>query len=301
MMRDPIHALKERFYDLPIDLFCVVQLDNGRILHANAAFEYILGWKTEEIVGNTLDTFINTDEDRATIAKALSKIKLGVHSSNFETEFYCKNTQLRWIAWKGYVDSESLHLFLIGRDVTSYKEIQKTLTTHLHIDTLVGISNRQMFLNVLQKEVGNAIRHHYATATILLDIDHFREYNARYGFQKGDACLRQVALALKTSLRRKTDFLARLENDAFAVLLTHHNLEKAEKFAEYLHDNLEKISIKHGNESAHSITISLGVAAISESADKKTTSDQLLEAAARALLTSQQQGGNQVSCADLKD
>src|SRR3990167_11319427 len=94
-------------------------------------------------------------------------------------------------------------------------------------DEQTGLNNRQMFLTLLQQELSAAFRYHHATAIILLNIDHFRNFNHQYGTQKGDDCIKQIANVLKNILRRKTDFLARFENDEFIVLLTHNDLEKA--------------------------------------------------------------------------
>lgn len=291
-------TLKERFYDLPIDLCCVLDLDHFQITQANLSFEYILGWKPEEIIGKKLDEFVNSGEDRAAIEKAFSKVQRNIHSLSFETEFHCKNTQLRWIAWKCYVDTETQKLFAVGRDITPYIEMQKTLLAQSQIDHLTGIFDRQALMSLLQKEVNGAARFHNSTTLILIDIDGFKEYNSRYGLPQGDVCLKQVATTLKTCLRRKTDFLARFENDSFGVILTHNNLEKAAKSAEYLRMNVEKMAVKHvEDDTLHRITISLGVASVSDTAEKEVTSDQMLTAALHTLEISKQSGGNQVNCA----
>ena len=289
-------SFKERFFDLPIDLCCMLDLENFQILQANPAFEYILGWKSEEMAGKPFNEFISSEEEKANTEKLFSKIKSGIHSFSFETEFRCKNTQSRWIGWKCYVDDESNTLYAIGRDITTYKETQKTLTSQSNIDTLTGIFNRQAFMTVLQNETDGALRYHYAMAIILINVDHFAEYNNQYGFAQGDACLKHIAHTLKASLRRKTDFLARFENDKFVVLLSHNNLEKATKSAEYLRLNLEVVAAKLTvQNSPLKLTVSLGVTAISEKAEKQFTTEQVLKAAALGLDNSRQKGGNQVS------
>ena len=295
MGNDPIITHKDYFYDMPIDLFCVINGETRQIIEANLSFEYLLGWKSEEVLGNTIDTFVNTEADKANIEKAFSKIKLGIHSLFFETEFRSKNNLTRHIDWKCYIDTENQHVYAIGRDITSHKEAEKILTQQTHLDHLTGVSNRQTFLALLQNELSGAVRYHYATSIILIDIDHFKNYNELYGMQKGDECLRQVANALKTCLRRKTDFLARFENDAFVVLLTHNNLEKAIKSAEYLRTSLEKLAMNTNATEHHPITISLGVAALPETMEKEVSSETMLATVRRALSVSQQRGGNQVN------
>src|SRR3990167_6109147 len=112
---------KDYFYDMPIDLFCVIHPDNHQILQANTSFETILGWKSTEIVGQMLETFVSSDADKINIEKAFSKIKMGILSFTFETEFRTKNNLLRNIDWKCYLDDEK-KIFAIGRDITLHKE-----------------------------------------------------------------------------------------------------------------------------------------------------------------------------------
>ncbi|OGT44399.1 MAG: hypothetical protein A3F13_01825 [Gammaproteobacteria bacterium RIFCSPHIGHO2_12_FULL_40_19] len=299
MGNGPTIVRKDYFYDMPIDLFCVMHATTREIIEANLSFEYLLGWKPEEIVGNTLEAFISTETDKENLEKAFSKVKLGIHSLFFETEFRTKNNLKRHIDWKCYIDIENQHIYAIGRDITAHKESEKVLSEQTHIDHVTGVADRQTFLTLLQNELSGAVRYHYPTSVIMIDIDHFKNYNEQYGMQKGDECLRKVATALKTCLRRKTDFLARFENDEFAVLLTHNNLEKAIKSAEYLRASLEKLTTpERATESHHPITISLGVAALSETAEKEIASETMLSAVRRALRESQQRGGNQVNYAE---
>jgi len=292
-------VLKEYFYDMPIDLFCVIRVSDRQILQANPSFEYILGWKPEEMVGQLIDTFVNSEMDKANIEKAFAKINLDVHTLTFETEFRSKNNSFRWIDWKCYIDDEKQNIFAIGRDVTTLKETQKQLLQQSLTDRVTGVADRQTFLKLLQKELIEGMRLHHATSVIMVDIDHFKNFNERFGIQKGDDCLRQVATALKTCLRRKTDFLARFENDEFAVLLSHNNLEKAIKSAEYLRSSLEKFALRQESDKTHQpITISLGVASVAENATKEVASEVMLASAQHALSVSQHRGGNQVNYAE---
>jgi diguanylate cyclase (GGDEF)-like protein len=202
---------------------------------------------------------------------------------------------VRSIDWKCYLDDEK-RIFAIGRDITSHKQTQKELVEQSHLDQITGIPGRQSFLTLLQNELSGSIRYHYPTAVIMIDIDHFRNFNEKYGIQKGDECLRSIGSALKTLLRRKTDFLARFENDCFVVLLSHTDLEKAIKSAEYLRESLEKMEMRNDPDPSHQrMTISLGVSAIPEKIEKEVTTEFMVSSVRRALSVSQQRGGNQVN------
>lgn len=299
-MAETPNSDKTFFFDLPIDLCCIIQSENRKILQANSSFEYILGWKPEEVINQTLDAFVTSETDKENINKAFAKLKLGIHSLTFETEFRMKSNLSRTIDWKCYIDADNQRIFAIGRDITSLKEMQKTLANQAHLDQLTGICDRQTFLTLLETELSGAVRYHYSTSIILVDIDHFKAYNDKFGIQKGDECLKQVAKNLKSCLRRKTDFLARLENDEFVVLLTHNSLDKAIAVAEYLRVNLQKLSTTENNgenhsTARHSITVSLGVCALGETMKKEVSASIFLNSAKYALNMSRKNGGNKVS------
>lgn len=277
---------KTYFYDMPIDLFCIIHAENRQIIQANPSFEYILGWKEAEVINQPLSTFINASDDITALEKAFSKIKLGIHSLAFETEFKTKNNLVRNIDWKCYIDVETQLVYAIGRDITQHKENQKLLIQQSHHDEPTGLNNRQIFLTLLQQELSAAFRYHHSTAIILLNIDHFRNFNLQYGIQKGDECIKQIANILKNTLRRKTDFLARFENDEFIVLLTQNDLEKALKSAEYLRENLAKVN---------KVTLSISVCALPEKMEKEATIDQVIGALRQAMILNRKNGENQIN------
>lgn len=277
---------KAYFYDMPIDLFCIIHTETKHILQANPSFEYILGWKDAEVINQPFSAFINTEADIANIDKVFSKIKLGIHSLTFETEFKTKNNLVRNVDWKCYIDSENQMIYAIGRDITLHKENQKLLIQQSHLDEPTGLNNRQVFLTLLQQELSASFRYHHSTAIILLNIDHFRNFNLQYGAQKGDDCIKQLANTLKTALRRKTDFVARFENDEFIVLLTHNDLEKALKSAEYLREILNK----NGK-----VTLSFSICAIPEKLEKELTTDQVIGALRQAMMLNRKNGENQIN------
>lgn len=277
---------KTLFYDMPIDLFCIVHSENKQIIQANPSFEYILGWKQAEVINQPFMTFANSEEDITNIDKAFSKIKLGIHSLTFEADFKTKNNLVRHIDWKCYIDSENQLIYAIGRDITAHKENQKTLIQQSHHDELTKLNNRQVFLTLLQQELSASFRYHHPTAILLLNIDHFKKFNQQYGTQKGDDCLKQIANILKTALRRKTDFLARFENDEFIVMLTHNDLEKALRSAEYLRENLAKVN---------KVTLSISIYSLSEKMEKEATIDQVIGALRQAMTLNRKNGENQIN------
>lgn len=292
---DTQNHIQKNFFELPIDLCCVINTENQAITHANQAFETILGWSPNEIIGQKLTKLAYEASDATMVEKTFAKIALGLHTLTFEMQCQTKNKQQRTISWKCYITVDSHQLFGIGRDVTQYKEVEKLLIRQANMDSVTGVYGRQTFYTMLQNELNNAARYSFDSSVVLINIDSFKEYNYTYGVEKGDECLKQIAFALKSSLRRKTDFLARFSNDEFIVLLSHNDLTKALKVADYLKSNLGKLTIQHDpREISQSITVSIGVTATT-SENRNISAEKLLNSAIRALNVSRQRGGNQIN------
>lgn len=137
---------------------------------------------------------------------------------------------------------------------------KKQLEQLATIDSLTGIPNRRSIDETLQREWLKAMRTGEPLAVMMIDIDHFKNYNDYYGHQAGDVCLRQVAHAIRASLRRSTDYIGRYGGEEFIVLLTHSDREKAKKMAEKIFDAVRYLSLPHlASPTSKIVTISAGI------------------------------------------
>lgn len=166
-----------------------------------------------------------------------------------------------------------------------------------YLDGLTGIANRRKFDEFLDFSWSFAMRHSLAIALIMIDIDFFKLYNDHYGHLKGDACVKQIAQALATSLLRKSDLIARYGGEEFVCVLPGADHEKALITAEKLRQSVSSLQIPHELSTVSEfVTISLGAAAIVPPMD--APSSLLIHAADTALYTSKETGRNRVSSAD---
>lgn len=131
------------------------------------------------------------------------------------------------------------------------------------IDGLTGVANRRHFDDCLRNEWRRARRAGNSVGLVMIDIDHFKAYNDRYGHQAGDHCLKQVAMRLQESLRRPGDLLARYGGEEFVALLIDTDLNGACQVADTLLRNIRQLSL--GPE--QSVTISCGVTAATPTHD----------------------------------
>lgn len=149
------------------------------------------------------------------------------------------------------------------------------------IDDLTGVANRRCFDHYLAREWNRQLRFGRPLALILLDVDHFKDYNDRYGHQQGDACLRRLATVLRRQLQRTTDLVARYGGEEFAVVLPEFTAAAAQRFADELRRAVRAAGIEHAAAPAGLVTVSLGVISLIPSAEQSHST--LIERADRAL------------------
>jgi len=129
------------------------------------------------------------------------------------------------------------------------------------LDGLSGVFNRRYFDQQLGVEWARSTRSSSPLSAIMIDVDHFKLFNDCYGHQAGDDCLRQIAVTLKTSLKRPADLVARYGGEEFACILPDTPFSDAMGLANELERKVRALSIPHAQSSvAHVVTVSVGVA-----------------------------------------
>ena len=167
------------------------------------------------------------------------------------------------------------------------------LRAQVFIDGLTGVANRRRFDEALANEWRRCRRSTAPLALIMIDIDHFKRYNDRYGHQAGDTCLQAVAASLKSALGRSHDLVARYGGEEFVCLLPEADMDGTLAKAEYLRQSIEKLAIPHADsDTATVVTISLGVAKLTTSENSDPI--DLIRLADLALYEAKAQGRNQV-------
>lgn len=159
-------------------------------------------------------------------------------------------------------------------------------------DSLTGLANRRHFENCFDSEWRRAIRTQDSIALIMIDIDHFKKYNDRYGHQAGDDCLRQVCDALKDYAQRSGELIGRYGGEEFVVLLPRMTLVRAQVLAESMCRRIADLNIEHGESMDNKVTISIGIAAMVPSMTDEPAN--LLRIADRCLYRAKADGRNRV-------
>lgn len=161
-------------------------------------------------------------------------------------------------------------------------------------DVLTEISNRRLFEEELEKEWRRARREKGCFSVITADIDHFKEYNDRYGHPAGDRCLIKVAQTMQGGLQRPGDVVARIGGEEFAFLLPQTTLSGARSVAELIRRRILELNLPHeGSPTAAHITLSFGVAS-SDHVSVSSPTD-LLRASDVALYEAKRSGRNRIA------
>lgn len=130
-------------------------------------------------------------------------------------------------------------------------------------DALTGVANRRAFDERLIAEWRRCTRSQMPIALIMVDIDHFKNFNDAYGHQAGDACLKSAGEAMARAAMRPQDMLARYGGEEFALLLPYEDAAGAETVARRVLEEIAALKIAHERSSVGpTLTVSMGVASM---------------------------------------
>jgi len=155
------------------------------------------------------------------------------------------------------------------------------------MDGLTKIPNHRCFQDNLTKMMEQAQQTGLPMSLLLMDIDHFKNFNDTYGHPLGDKVLQEVARALRNATR-ETDFPARYGGEEFVVILSESDEDTAIGAAERIRQNIEAIRVPF-QDKILSVTVSIGSATMPQDTQKK---QQLIDMADRAMYHSKEAGRN---------
>ena len=157
-------------------------------------------------------------------------------------------------------------------------------------DALTGAFNRRFFDDYFAAEMERVTRFRGSVAIAMIDVDHFKQFNDRFGHAAGDVALRRVARSLQLAVRR-SDLVARYGGEEFVVLFREATLEQAVEQVERIRQEIQAVAHVIGDARPVHITVSAGVASWPE--DGPTIGD-ILATADRRLFVAKDAGRNRV-------
>lgn len=161
------------------------------------------------------------------------------------------------------------------------------------VDGLTNLFNHDYFQNMLRQELAGVLRYGRPMSLLLIDVDHFKQFNDTWGHQIGDQVLREVANVIKET-SRENDTAARYGGEEMVVILPGAGKDEAAMVAERIRSAIERHEVRVDDE-VLSVTVSMGLAC----ADAKDCDpERLIKRADTALYKSKANGRNQLTLAD---
>jgi len=312
-LRDSLHDLS--FQKQALDAHAIVSIADpqGRITYVNDKFCAISQFSREELMGND-HRIVNSAHHAPEFFQEMWRTIASGQVWQGEVRNRRKDGGHYWVSTTilPFMDTQGRpqQYVSVRTDITAIKEAEEMLESNQErleelvaqrtaelaereaafqrlseTDMLTGVANRRKFDETLAAEISRAQRHGSPLTLVMLDIDHFKSLNDRYGHQTGDAVLVEFARIIATHIRAH-DFFARWGGEEFAILATHANAEETRQFA----DKLRILVADHPFAGVGQVTVSMGVSVY----QPDETVDALLARADRALYAAKAGGRNRV-------
>jgi diguanylate cyclase (GGDEF)-like protein/PAS domain S-box-containing protein len=274
------------------DIICRADVD--LVMHyASPSTLRVLGWTPEEMVGRRPEDFVPA-EDLPVLTGAVDRaFDPDAVTDTATVRMRKKDGSIAWMEMNARVirddaSGEPREFVAVMRNITERKLIEEKLFALAHTDGLTGLWNRRAFDQALEREWERTLREGSRVSLLLLDIDHFKAFNDRYGHQVGDDCLRSVSAAVR-GVARAGDAVARYGGEEMAIILPDTGTEDAVGLAEKIRAAIETGGV---------VTASIGVATAAACEDSaQPMPEGLVHAADSAMYKAKAEGRNRVATA----
>ncbi len=181
------------------------------------------------------------------------------------------------------------------------EEHRRELIRLTRTDPLTGLANRRYFDDAKRLEERRARRQGTPISLVMIDVDHFKAYNDRYGHAAGDRCLVRLAQLMREHCRRAGELAVRLGGEEFALLLPGQGRLAAIELAQKLRQSLYEANLLHEGSPIGRVSVSIGCATWEPGCDlplDEKLFDRLLSLADRRLYQAKHHGRNRVVAED---
>jgi len=191
----------------------------------------------------------------------------------------------------------------LGRQATAAGERISLALTNLRLrdvlrsqsirDPLTGLFNRRYMEETLSREIQRAFRNKEPLSLLMIDLDHFKQFNDTFGHQAGDTLLREFGAFINQRTRGQ-DVACRFGGEEFAIILTGASKEAAVKRAQLLCEETRQLNAVHSGQTLGKVTLSVGVSSYPA---EGTKAEELLTKADEALYRAKDEGRDRVAAA----
>ena len=273
-------------FQLSIDGMLLVEREHLRILDLNHAFEELVGESREKLLGRSLmDSVLEQDRERFKLGLSICRGRGTIGDLSLyrpDGASACVDMSIT------FIDVASEHLiFLMLKDVTEKREVERQLAQAAIMDSLSGLLNKHAFQRNIEAAVRRARHDRLPLTLLMLDLDDFKQCNDKHGHQVGDSLLRDVGRLIAASIRASAgDEGFRCGGDEFSIILHNMDQDGGVHIAERLRARFTEIQ-------TYGTSLSIGVAQYHSPNDAA----DLVRAADKALYAAKAHGKNAVKIA----
>ena len=267
----------------------------GVVQHVGPGVRRVLGYEPNEIEGHTAESYYPQSKDRDAFKAA---IMAHGEVSDFPGQMVRKDGTVIDISISSHALFDHNGAFAgvegLYRDVTQRKNLERELQRLATTDVLTGMANRRSFLEVAEATFQRARESHAPLTVLMLDLDHFKTINDRFGHLEGDRVLAEFAQATKHQLRA-SDTVGRLGGEEFGLLLPHTLPAEGADIANRILEAIRALELTDSNGQHYGVTTSMGLGTLSPG-DRSL--HDLLDHADQALYLAKRRGRNQLAVLD---
>ena len=264
----------------------------GVVQHVGPGVRRVLGYEPHEIEGRTAESYYPHSTDRDAFKAA---ILADGEVSDFPGQMVRRDGQVIDISISSHALYDHAGNFAgvegIYRDVTQRKNLERELQRLATTDMLTGIANRRAFLETAESAYAHSCHSGEPLTLLMLDLDHFKAINDRYGHLEGDRALVAFAQAVKSQLRA-SGAAGRRGGEEFGVLLPLTTLAEGLEAAHRILQSVRALQLNDDTGQAYRITTSLGVGAFRQ--NDRSLRD-MLDRADQALYLAKHRGRDQIA------
>ena len=293
--------------DIPVELFAKTvnesrdgitiadaQHRNFPLIYANQGFERLTGFTADEVIGKNYRVILQGADNRQPEVAAIRTAIAKGEGCVVTLRNHRKDGSMFWnelsISPVRDAAGKLTHFIGIQKDVSGRVLLEQQLTDLTNTDALTGISNRRYFDQRFADLLVVAKRIHSGMSVLMIDLDHFKQFNERYGHSAGDECLRMVGGCIAKTFIRTSDGVARYGGEEFAVVSFSTSIESLRSHAQKLCQQVRALNIPHGDSPHEVVTISIG--GIHRLPNRDATKEMFVELASKQLFVAKNSGRN---------
>jgi diguanylate cyclase (GGDEF)-like protein/PAS domain S-box-containing protein len=303
-----LRASEQRFRLLAEGSSDIITLTNlaREVVYVSPSATTLLGWDRNGAVLFERGAMVHPD-DHATLEKLYTDCLAGKTRNILEFRGRKRDGSYLWLEANLvlHCDPETASpagFINVVRDISGRKAAEEELNKALNVaesraitDAVTGIANRRRLDEYVERQWERAQNDGLTISVLMIDVDHFKHYNDRYGHLAGDRCLREVTGAIAGVVQRPTDFVGRYGGEEFVVVLPDTDLAGALHVGEKIRCAVELEQIPHEGNPHRVVTVSIGCATAAPDMDQRSV--QLLESADAAMYQAKEAGRNCVRLA----